>query len=205
MPVPESDLLSLVDSMLIESTPPPRPPRPPAPAVDSSTSVGRAVAGFYLAFEAIDESDRAREAAAWQDRQNRILEWRSRINTPEDLRQLIENIGPAISRGAESRRKYLALATAIATVEKVRRDARRDLRAVAATAVRTAQLLTSCATAHTSDIVAATDAALRRETLTINGAAARKINGQTKLVLDLDEITATTAVEDWLARHGLAD
>ncbi|MUM18827.1 hypothetical protein BI330_19480 [Mycobacterium sp. CBMA 623] len=159
----------------MESTPPQRPPRPPLPAVDASTPVGRAVAGFYLAFEAVDHADRIREAANW----------------------------PARQGGAGSREKYLALAHGITTVEQIRGRARSRLRELGATATRTAQFLAQCSVDHPSDIDAAVNVALRHEETIVGDTAVRQINAQTRAVLDLDETTAAVSVHDWLTRHGL--
>lgn len=89
MDVPQCALSSLTETPSASSR---RPSRPPSPAVDRSTPIGRAVAGFYLAFEAVDDSDRLREAA--------------------------NSVGSRQTPESDSRDKYLALATAITNVEK---------------------------------------------------------------------------------------
>ncbi|SII71927.1 Uncharacterised protein [Mycobacteroides abscessus subsp. abscessus] len=94
--------------------------------MDRSTPIGRAVAGFYLAFEAVDDSDRLREAA--------------------------NSVGSRQTPESDSRSKYLALATAITNVEKIRRHAARTLRDIAATASNTAARLTDSRTGLPSDI-----------------------------------------------------
>ncbi|MGH3726284.1 MAG: hypothetical protein ACRDUS_19425 [Mycobacterium sp.] len=209
MDAPESALPALVDSLLLESAPP-RPPRPPSPPVDSSTPIGRAIAGFYLAIEAVDESDRTREVADWWDRQNALLEWRRKVvdtsaSEQEGLRQLIEHSGRVAPYAKESRRKYIAIAHGITHVETVRRHARSKLGEIAATATRTRELLERCEESRPADINAAVHVAIRREVIAVTEAAVRQINDQTRLVLNLDRTTATTAVEDWLARHDLVD
>jgi hypothetical protein len=177
MDVPRCALPSLVDSSMPESAPSQRPARPASPAVDTSTPVGRAVAGFYLAFEAVDDSDRIREAADRLGRQH----------APE----------------SDSRQKYLALAHGVANVEKIRRHAQRTLREIATTATRTAERLTEDSADLPSDISDAIDAAVRRESIAVCERAVHMINEQTRVVLDLDEVTATITVDDWLASHGL--
>lgn len=158
---------------------PPRAPRPASPAVDTSTPMGRAIAGFYLAFEAVDDSDRIREAAEWLGQQH----------------------APAV----ESRPKYLALAKGITTVEKVRHHVRSTLREIDATAARTAERLSQDSADLSPDIKEAINAAVRRETIEVCDRAVRMINGQTRLVLDLDDVTATITIDDWLASRGLKD
>lgn len=176
MDVPQCALSSLSESL---SAPPQRPQRPPSPATDTSTPIGRAVAGFYLAFEAVDDSDRLREATNWVGRQH----------SPE----------------TNSRQKYLALATGITNVEKIRRHVGGTLREIAATAARTAQRLADDATSLPADIDDAIKAAVRHESLAVCDRAVRMINSQTRLVLDLDEVTAAISVDDWLASHRLTD
>ncbi|MGH3956514.1 MAG: hypothetical protein ACRDTI_21020 [Mycobacterium sp.] len=178
MDAPRCALPSLVDSPPPESGPSERPPRPASPAVDTSTPIGRAVAGFYLAFEAVDDSDRIRQTA------NRL----GRQHAPE----------------SDSRQKYLALAHGITHVETVRRHAHHTLREIANTAARTAERLTQDAANLPSDINDAIDAAVRRESIAVCDRAVQMINGQTRLVLDLDEVTTAITVDDWLASHGLA-
>lgn len=174
MDVPQCALSSLTESL---SAPPQRPSRPPSPAVDTSTPIGRAVAGFYLAFEAVDDSDRLREAANW--------------------------LGSRQSPQADSREKYLALAQAITTVEKIRRHAGRTLRDIAATASGTAARLTDELTGLSSDINDAINAAVRHESAVVSDRAVQLINDQTRVVLDLDDVTAAMAVDHWLVSHRL--
>lgn len=201
MDVPDSALPSPVDALLLEYVPQ-RPPRPPSPPVDSSTPIGRAIAGFYLAVEAVDESDRIREAADWLEQQNTLLEWRRNLvdtTTPEP------SADSARAAGEESRRKYTAIAHGITQVETVRHRARTMLREITATARRAGESLErSCTGSHTTDISTAMSAAIRREAIVVAETAVRQINHQTRLVLDLDPTTATIAVEDWQASHGLS-
>ncbi|ALR11727.1 hypothetical protein [Mycobacteroides saopaulense] len=177
MDVPRCELPALVESLVAESAPAQRPPRPPSPAVDTSTPLGRAVAGFYLAFEAVDDSDRIREAA---DRMGRE-------HAPE----------------ADSRQKYLALAHGITNVEKVRGYVRRTLHEITATAARTAERLVQDSAELPSGLNEAIHAAVRRESTAVCERAVDMINRQTRLVLDLDEVTTTITVDDWLTSHGL--
>ncbi|WP_139361438.1 MULTISPECIES: hypothetical protein [unclassified Mycobacterium] len=177
MDVPRCALPSLVDSALPESAPSQRPPRPASPAVDTSTPIGRAVAGFYLAFEAVDDSDRIREAA------NRL----GQQHPPE----------------SDARQKYLALAHGISHVEAIRRHAHHTLREIATTAARTAERLTQDSANLPSEINDAIDAAVRRESIAVCDRAVQMINSQTRLVLNLDEVTATITVDEWLTSHGL--
>ncbi|MEU9809188.1 hypothetical protein [Mycobacterium sp. NPDC050853] len=157
--------------------------------MDTSTPIGRAVAGFYLAFEAADDSDRIREAADWLDRQNALLEGRT----------------PPVDNAPESRRKYLALASGIIDVEKIRRRAGRRLRDIDTTAAHTAELLKQCSVGRPSDIDGAVDGATRHERIVISVTAVQMINSQTRAVLALGEATAAMTVDEWLASHGLTD
>ncbi|WJR36144.1 hypothetical protein P3F83_12800 [Mycobacteroides immunogenum] len=175
MDVPRCALSALTESL---SAPPQRPSRPPSPAADTSTPIGRAAAGFYLAFEAVDDSDRLREAANW--------------------------VGSQQAPESDSRQKYLALATAITKVEQIRRHAGRTLRDIAATASNTAARLTDD-TGLSPDINDAIKAAVRHESVAVCERAVRMINHQTRLVLDLDEVTAAMTVDDWLTSHRLTD
>lgn len=176
MDVPQCALPSLTETPSASSR---RPSRPPSPAVDRSTPIGRAVAGFYLAFEAVDDSDRLREAA--------------------------NSVGSRQTPESDSRGKYLALANAITNVEKIRRHAARTLRDIAATASNTAARLTDSRTGLPSDINDAINAAVRHESVAVCQRAVGMINDQTRLVLNLDEVTATMSVDEWLASHRLAD
>ncbi len=176
MDVPQCALSSLTETPSASSQ---RPSRPPSPAVDRSTPIGRAVAGFYLAFEAVDDSDRLREAA--------------------------NSVGSRQAPESDSRGKYLALANAITNVEKIRRHAARTLRDIAASASNTATRLTDSRTGLPSDINDAINAAVRHESVAVCQRAVGMINDQTRLVLDLDEVTATMSVDEWLMSHRLAD
>lgn len=177
MDVPRCGLPSPVDSPLSESGPRQRPLRPSSPAVDTSTPIGRAVAGFYLAFEAVDDSDRLRDAT------NRL----GQPDAPE----------------ADTREKYLALARAITTVETIRRHAGSTLREISARAARTAGRLTPDTADLPSDINDAIHAAVRSESIAVCERAVQLINDQTRVVLDLDEVTTTMTVHGWLTSRDL--
>ncbi|SLE31396.1 Uncharacterised protein [Mycobacteroides abscessus subsp. abscessus] len=90
-------------------------------------------------------------------------------------------------------------------MEKIRRHAARTLRDIAASASNTATRLTDSRTGLPSDINDAINAAVRHESVAVCQRAVGMINDQTRLVLDLDEVTATMSVEEWLMSHRLAD
>ncbi|MBB4856628.1 hypothetical protein HNP40_004051 [Mycobacteroides chelonae] len=104
---------------------------------------------------------------------------------------------------SDSRQTYLALARGITNVEKVRGYVRRTLREIDARAARTAERLVQDSAELPSDVYQAIHAAVRRESTAVCERAVDLINCQTRLVLNLDEMTTTITVDEWLASHGL--
>lgn len=79
------------------------------------------------------------------------------------------------------------------------------MRDIAATASNTAAHLTDSTTGLPSDINDAINAAVRHESVAVCRRAVEMINDQTRQVLNLDEVTATMSVDEWLVSHRLAD
>jgi hypothetical protein len=193
------------------------------------TPIEQAFTGLCLAINAVIEADHVVHLRDWDDRRNRLLEWREHLNAhpipdahaagaaigrgdmnvtqalfgterwEEMLTDLQEMMQWTAERHSESARKMSVLQDAINRAPGVRRRGDERVQQILRSAERKIKKL------HDDDVNGRRRIieAGQREVQTISAVAVKRTNAFTRQVLDLDENTAAIGTQEWLRRHGL--
>ena len=221
-------LIKIVDALLAEA----RPARAalleiPAPG---RTPVEQAFTGLSLAINKVIEADHVVQLADWETRQGKLLDWREHLRAHpiphpdtvqaeaargveidfstallgtnrwyETLTELEELSSWAERRHDESSRKLKTIGDASRTATGVVRRGDERVKEIARSTTRKLQALDQDDDRSRHRIIAEG----QRDVATVAEVAIRRINHETRRVLDSDENTAAISVEEWLDRHGL--
>lgn len=191
--------------------------------------IEQAFTGLCLAINAVVEADHVVHLRDWEERRNRLLDWRAHLAAHpiadvgeasaaivagdmsvtqalfgterwhDMLTDFEEMLDWAAARHHESARKMTAIGDALNRAVGVRRRGDERVQQVLRSAERKIKKLPADDVEGRDRIIAAG----HREVLSISAVAVKRTNGFTRQVLDLDESTAAIATREWLRRHGL--
>jgi hypothetical protein len=194
-----------------------------------NTPIEKALTGLCLAINAVSESDYALHVRDFDDRRNRLLDWREhlrthpipsteeastaliegRISTSEALfgtarwSEMLDDLHEMLmwhsNRQLETARKLKTAGKALHEAQAVRTRGNQRTAEIVQRAEAEIAALTADDDAGKARIIAQA----QQEVRTMSEVATSRTNALTREVLDLDENTATIDTTEWLQRHGL--
>ncbi len=201
----------------------------PMPVPTGDTAVEQAFAGFCLAANAVTHRDYDQHLRDWEDRQNRLIDWREHLKAhpipdsaesaaaiqrgemtvsqalmgtdrwEEMMDDLAEMLRWSSTRHEESARKLRVTSDAGSRAIAIRQRGEERVKQIVKSSTRKINRLNDDDTARRDEIIASGQS----QVADVAEVVVNRTNALTRQVLDLDENTAHITTADWLRQHGL--
>ncbi len=199
-------LVAMVRELSDEPTPEPMPPVDLSAFGSRGSPMDQAGRGFGLAVQATDAAFYAVRMGAWRERQQLAQVWLADLDNQgpggefAELRARLEKLnGDRLEQATVMARRLTVISEGFRQIRVVIGRTRDRLVEVMGKARKRIEQVPPENVERQKALVSG----VQHEAIIISEIGVKRINTQTRRVLDLDESTASVSVTEWLARHGL--